>query len=85
MYIRVEVFPKSKKGILVQQKEDSFLCYVKESAEGNRANRAVLGFLREHFKTNRIRLVSGHHSRKKFLLWKLEVLSGLIYWNICVP
>ena len=65
MYIKVRAFTKSKEEKVVKKTEDSFVIYIKEKPEMNMANTRILAILRDLFKTNNIRLVSGHHSPSK--------------------
>lgn len=65
MYIRVHAVPGAKKEIYTEKSEDTVDISVREPAEGNRANRRIIELLKEHYGTNAVRLISGHHSRSK--------------------
>jgi len=66
MYIKVHVFPGSKREKLIEIGE-LFELYVKEKAEMNRANRRVREVIAEHFSVPKgnVRLLAGHRSTKK--------------------
>ncbi len=66
MYIKVHVFPGSKRERVVK-KDKSYEIYVKEKAEMNRANNRVREVIAELFNVskNNICLLSGHRSPKK--------------------
>lgn len=69
MYIKVTVTPKAKKAMLEEVSADHFKVSVKEPAERNLANRAVVLSIARHFKVpqGKVRIVSGHHSHSKIL------------------
>lgn len=73
MYIKVRVFPNSKKELINKKKENSFEIFVKEKAERNLANKKVVEIIAKTFeiKTNQVRIVSGHQHHNKIL--SLEV------------
>jgi uncharacterized protein YggU (UPF0235/DUF167 family) len=71
MYVRVAVYPGSKKESVTPQGEHRFEMKVKEPAERNLANVRVKELLAEVYKieVKQVRLVSGHqNSRKIFAL-----------------
>ncbi len=61
MYIKVKVFPQSKKDQVIRKSVDSYLLKVAEKAEGGAANRKVKSMLALHFKVSeaKVRLVKG--------------------------
>ncbi len=69
MYIKVRVYPKSKKEKFVELKENSFEIKVKEKAERNMANKKVIELLARNFEIaeNKIKIINGHHSPSKLL------------------
>ncbi len=69
MYIKVKVTPDAKKESFLKKSEDTFLVSVREPAEQNQANKAVLALVAIHFKipASRIKVISGHHHRHKIL------------------
>ena len=67
MYIKLKVITDSKKELIEKISEDTFRVYVKEPAEMNRANSRILTLMKEYFKTNDVRLISGHHSPAKII------------------
>ena len=69
MYIKVKVFPKSKKEEIKKIKENRFEIKVKEKAERNLANTRVLELLAEYFEIDKkdISIINGHHHPIKML------------------
>ena len=67
MYIKLRVFTKQKQEKVEKISDDILRVYVKEEAEMNRANNRILELMKDHFKTNDVRLVSGHHSPSKII------------------
>ena len=67
MYIKVKVFPKSKKEKIAQIDSDRFEIWVKEKAERNQANWATINLLSQYLNIplGRIRLVKGRSERNK--------------------
>ena len=72
MYIKLRVLTKSKKEEIEKISDDTFRVYVKEEAEMNLANNKVLKLMKEYFKTNDVRLVSGHHSPSKIIFVEMR-------------
>ncbi len=64
MRLSIKVVPNSKKDEIIEG--NPFVVKVKESAEKNKANIAVIKLLSKHFKS-RARIVSGFTSRKKIV------------------
>ena len=69
MYIRVNLTPKAKKEKVERVNATTFNISVKEPAQRNQANRRLcqlvgneLGFL-----PREVKIISGHHSRKKLI------------------
>lgn len=72
MYIKVKVKTESKKESFEKsKKDDEYLINVKEEARNGWANERVLEILKTEFKTNNIRLVSGHTSPSK--IFSIEI------------
>jgi len=74
MYIKVKVFPKSKKESFVVISENKFEIKVKEKAERNSANKRVVELIAEYFEIEqkKVKIVSGHHSPSKMLSVSIE-------------
>ncbi|MBU4536416.1 DUF167 domain-containing protein [Patescibacteria group bacterium] len=77
MYIKVKVFPKSKKESLEKIKDFRFEIRIKEKAEKNMANKRVLELLAEYFKirVKDVKIISGHHHPVKLLSVDENVLN----------
>lgn len=67
MYIKLRVITDSKKELVEKISDDTLRVNVKEPAEMNRANSRILTLMKEYFKTNDVRLISGHHSPSKII------------------
>lgn len=69
MYVKVRVFPSSKKERWVQKTDTSFEVSVREPAERNMANTRVIELTAEHFGVARgkVRIITGHRSPGKVL------------------
>ncbi len=69
MFIKVKVFPDSKKEGIVRKSEDSFEIRVKEKPERGEANDAVMDSLSSFLKIPRkkIRIIKGFRQRNKIL------------------
>ena len=69
MYIKVHIHPKAKKPKIEERKPLYFDVYVKEKAERNLANNALIKLLSEYFNVSdsQIRIISGHHNRSKLI------------------
>ncbi len=69
MYIRVEAYPGAKKEKIEKVNNDIFRIEVKEKAERNLANKKILFLLATYFglSVNKLRLISGHRSRRKII------------------
>jgi uncharacterized protein YggU (UPF0235/DUF167 family) len=67
MYVRVAVYPSSKKEVIKNTGDSRFEIRVKEPAERNLANSRVIEILALEYKVSPklIRIVSGHHSSRK--------------------
>lgn len=64
MKLKIKVIPNSKKEEIIEG--NPLIVKVRESAEKNKANIAVINLLSRHFK-KRIKIVSGFASRKKII------------------
>jgi len=69
MYVKVRVYPKSKKEEIKKIKDNRFEIKVKEKAERNMANNRVLEIIAEKFSVDRkkVKIVNGHQSPSKML------------------
>lgn len=67
MYIKIRVFPDSKKEEIKEIKEDTFEVKVKMPAKQGLANDRVREILANHFSlpTNKVHLISGHQCQSK--------------------
>ena len=75
MYVKVRVVPSAKKATFEAEGVDSFSASVREPAERNLANKAVLLLVARHFRVplGKVRLVSGHRSRSK--IFSVDLVS----------
>jgi uncharacterized protein YggU (UPF0235/DUF167 family) len=75
MYVRVAVYPASKRETFTEQGEHRYEIKVKEPAERNLANKRVKELLALHYKTaeSSVRLVSGHQNSRKIFAVADEV------------
>ena len=66
-FIKVKVFPNSKKYEIKEIKSDQFEIQIKEKAERNMANQATIKLLAEYLQipANKIRLIKGAHQKSK--------------------
>ena len=67
MYIHVRIKTKQKVDLVEQISETKYLVSVKEEAKQNRANTRMAELVKEHFKCNKVKIVSGNHSPSKLL------------------
>ncbi len=69
MYIKVKVFPKSKKEEIVRLSDNRFEIKIKEKAERNMANNKVREVLADKFgvPAGKVRIVNGHQSPSKLI------------------
>jgi uncharacterized protein (TIGR00251 family) len=70
MFLKVKVFPESKKEEVIESKNDSYLVYIKEKPEQGKANERVLEILSKHLKIEKekLRIVKGSKGRSKIIL-----------------
>lgn len=66
MLIKVKVHTEAKENKVVQNREDEFEVWVRESAEQGRANEALLSLLSEYFNKG-VRIVKGSRRRNKIM------------------
>ena len=68
-YIKVKVYPESKKEELKQIAEDRFEVWVKEKPERNQVNKRLCQIISHHFNNpdGGVKIINGHHSRIKLL------------------
>lgn len=69
MYVKVKVFPKSKKELFVEVEDLRFEARVKEPAERNLANERVVELVARYYgvPAPKVRIISGHRSPAKIL------------------
>ena len=69
MYLKVKVFPKSKKEEIKKLGPQRFEIKTKAKAEKNLANQRVLEMIAEYFEveTKDVRIINGHHHHSKTL------------------
>lgn len=78
MYLKVKVFPGAKKEVCHQISFDLFEVSVKTQPKRNQANRRMVELLAEYLKIlpGQIRVISGHHSRRKIVEVPFDELFG---------
>ncbi len=69
MLIKVKVYPKSRKQELIVKNKDTLIVYLKEKAENNEANSALMFLLAEHFNVSvsKIRIIKGSRTPNKII------------------
>jgi len=69
MYIKVKVYPNSKKESIEKVGENRLDIKVKEKAEKNMANNRVIELVARHCNVSvgKVRIINGHHSPSKML------------------
>lgn len=67
MYIHIRIKTKQKVESIIKISDTKFEVSVKEEAKQNRANIRMIELVKEYFKTNKVKIVSGHHSPSKLL------------------
>lgn len=72
MHIKVKVTPGAKRNFLKKISENVYAVSVKEKAQKNMANKAVLLMLKEHLKvaSMRLKIVSGHRANSKIIFFQ---------------
>ncbi len=65
MYIKVKVFPESKKEEVFRESEDMLIIRVKEKPSMGAANKRVREILSSIFFGKRVELTKGHKSKSK--------------------
>ena len=67
--IRVKVFPKSKKVSIIELAPKQLTVHVREDAENNMANKAVISAVAHYYKIpqNKLRIILGHQKPTKLL------------------
>lgn len=76
MLIHVKISPDAHTDEIVQKNSTSYLVSVREPAERNRANTAMLALLARHLEVepSRLRIITGHHAPGKIV----EILDDLL-------
>lgn len=67
MYIHLRIKTKQKVESIIKISDTKFEVSVKEEAKQNRANIRMIELVKGYFKTNKVKIVSGHHSPSKLL------------------
>ena len=69
MLIHVKIHPDSKENKIVKKNDTSFIVYVKEPAEDNRANKKMIEIISEEFGIikSKVKIVTGHHQPSKII------------------
>lgn len=67
MYIHIRIKTKQKTESITKLSDTKFEVSVKEEAKQNHANTRMIELVKEYFKTNKVKIVSGHHSPSKLL------------------
>ena len=67
MYIHIRIKTKQKTESIIKISDTKFEVSVKEEAKQNRANTRMIELVKDYFKTNKVKIVSGHHSPSKLL------------------
>ncbi len=67
MKIKVKLHPNSSQGKIIQTSNNSYEIWLKEKPIDGKANKALIKFLKNHFKTtlDSIKITSGHTSKIK--------------------
>lgn len=65
--IRIKAFPGSKKYHIEETKPEELRVFVREGAERNMANHAIIRTVAEYYKLppNKLRIITGHRSQNK--------------------
>ena len=66
MKIKIKVNPNSKKQEIKKISEDSYIVYLKQKAENNKANIELMNMFKKHLKQN-IKIIKGLKSRNKII------------------
>ncbi len=67
MYVKVRVYPDSKKESVVQKKSGTYEVRVKVPKERNEANTRALALLSKTLGTTKLRIVRGHRKPNKII------------------
>ena len=69
MLIHIKIKPDSKENKIVQKNDTSFIVFVKEPAEDNRANKKMIEIVADKFGIikSKVKIVTGHHHPSKIL------------------
>ena len=67
--IRVKAFPESKKPFIEETSHQVLRIFIREPAQNNQANKAVLDAVAEHYTIPRtkLKMISGHRSLNKMI------------------
>jgi uncharacterized protein (TIGR00251 family) len=67
MYIKVIVFPDSKREFVEERAQDTLAIWIRQSAQRGEANKRVLAILSERFPGRQIKIVNGHLGPRKLI------------------
>ncbi len=67
--IHVKIHPSSNEDSVTKKTDTSFIVKTRESAQENRANRAMIGLLSAHLGIARgkLKIITGHHHESKII------------------
>ncbi len=67
--VRVKAFPESKKPFIEETDHQVLRIFIREPAQNNQANKAVLNAVAEHYTIPRtkLKIISGHRSLNKMI------------------
>lgn len=67
--IRIKAFPNAKKPAIEEIAPQVLRVFVREDAQQNRANDAVIRTVAEYYNLprNKLRMISGHHKQSKII------------------
>lgn len=67
MYLKITVFPESKKEKVEKVKVDTYKMYLREKAEAGKANKRVVEIISQMHPGKRVRIVNGALTSKKLV------------------
>ena len=79
MFLKVKVFPNSKKEEIIKKSEDEFEIKVKEKAEKGRANKKVKEVLARYLNISEEKLILIRGARKRNKVFKIIKDQKLIF------
>ncbi len=67
MLIKVRVLPETKKQLVTEVNDNTFVVHVQAKKEGGLANKEMLKLLADHFGTKHITITGGHQRQHKIV------------------